>query len=803
MLDLDPARWTRISAVLDALLDLPPEERDAHLARACGDDDALRNEVARLWKDIDAVREGESTGARPDLWQGGPLGGALGDRVVGVGSDGLEAGEAVGAYRIVREIGRGGMGAVYLAERADGAYEQAVALKLVKRGLETRAVLRRFHHERRVLARLEHPNVARLLDAGVAEDGRPFFVMEHVEGEPITDYCDRRGLGVERRLGLFEQVGRAVRYAHQNLVVHRDLKPSNVLVAEDGEGRPVVKLLDFGIAKVLHGEGDEEEITLTEAGGRVLTPAYAAPEQVAGAPVTTATDVYALGVLLFELLAGRRPEAQPGTTVRRPSTGVATEAAEVRGTTADGLRRRLRGDLDVICRKALREELAERYASVDELLDDVRRHREGLPVTARPASAGYRVRKFVARHRLGVGATAAVLLALVGGLGAALWQARLAAGERDTARREAATAEQVKDYLVDVFAASDPWENPADVQGTEMTARELLARGVAQVEALEEEPAVQAELMEVLALTYRRLGLYDKAEPLLERALAVRRALWGPEHADVAQSQEALAEFRRDEGTFGEAEALHRAALATRRRLLGEDDPATARSLSGLASTLYDGGSYDEAEELFRAALALDRRVLGDAHPEVAAKLNNLALLLHGKGDRAEAEALFREALAVHRQALGDEHPHVAQSLTNVAVPLQMRGAYAEAEALHREALGLRTRLLGADHPVTAESGYWYGMLLIETSRPGEAEPLLRRSLGAYETALGADQWRTLRTRVALGQALAALGQDEEAETHLREVVAAFERGAQGRPQDEEAARDALAALGTSRRRER
>ena len=268
MTELDPAHWTRISALLDALLDLPPEEQAAYLDHACHGDDALRREVERLWQDVAAVREDEAQApGGVGLWQGGPLGGVLGDRIAGEEGDGLAAGDAIGVYRVVQEIGRGGMGAVYLAERADGAYEQTVALKLVKRGLETRAVLRRFLHERRVLARLEHPNIARLLDAGVTEDSRPFFVMEHVEGEPITDYCDRQRLGVEARLGLFEQVGRAVRYAHQNLVVHRDLKPSNVLVTEGGDGGGAVKLLDFGIAKVLHGEDSGDEVTLTEAGG--------------------------------------------------------------------------------------------------------------------------------------------------------------------------------------------------------------------------------------------------------------------------------------------------------------------------------------------------------------------------------------------------------------------------------------------------------------------------------------------------------------------------------------------------------
>jgi len=481
-------RWQEVEALLDAALELPEEHRVAWLEASVADP-VLRARVVEMLE-AHAHAEGE-----------GFLGaGAL------TPPGGLED-QTIGSYRVARELGRGGMGVVYLAERADGQFEQSVALKVVKRGFDSDQIVRRFLQERQILARLQHPHIARLLDGGVTDTGQPFFAMEYIDGVPLTHYCDDRRLGIEARLRLFQQVGEAVQYAHRNLVVHRDLKPSNILVLENG----TVKLLDFGIAKLIDDDGNP---TLTKTGMRVLTPAYAAPEQEAGEPVTTAADVYSLGVVLYELLSGHNPH-QPSesksSSVKRPSTVVGSSTTWTRpdGTTEtfdperisqdrdakpEQLRRRLSGDLDMICLKALRPEPDERYDSAAAFVDDIRRHLEGLPVEARAGATGYRVRKFVERNRVLVLATVLVMLSLAGGLAAALWQAQRAREAAVRAETEATTAEQVKDYLVTIFKTSNPWEQPG---GAELTARELLARGVAQIDDLEDKPAVQAELLDV------------------------------------------------------------------------------------------------------------------------------------------------------------------------------------------------------------------------------------------------------------------------------------------------------------------
>ncbi len=766
MPELSPARWPHVEALLDRALDLPPEERTAFLERTRAANPDLLREVREVLRAGDRARALLEDSGLLLRWN---------EEAVPFAEESDEsdenlAGTAVGRYRLLEEIGRGGMGTVYRAERADGAFEQTAALKLVRRGMDSDAVLRRFHHERQVLAALDHPNVARLLDGGRSEEGRPYFVMELVEGEPITAYCDRRRLGVEARLRLFLQVCEAVAFAHRNLVVHRDLKPSNVLVTDDERGRPQAKLLDFGIAKLLSAD-TVPGATLTQPGHLLLTPQYAAPEQIRGEAVTTATDVYALGVLLYELLTGQPPyrlgSSSPAELERviggveppRPSAAVAPgEEAEARGVSAERLKKRLAGDLDQVCLKALRKEPERRYASAEALGEDVERHLAGLPVTARPDTVGYRARTFVRRHRAPVVATAAVVvvfLALVG-----FYTVRLAA-ERDRAQQEAATAEQVTALLAGIFRGSDP-SNTAkgERSGLDVTAQELLDRGARRIEELEGEPLVQAELTNVIGRVYRELGLYEEAQTFLERALAMRR------------------------------------------RLLGENHPDVATSMNGLAIVLFDRGAYDEAEQLYRETLAMRRRLLGENHPDVAISMSNLAVHLHDTGRYDaydEAESLLREALATQRQLLGEDHPDVATALNDLAFLLKARGAYEEAEPLLREALAMAIRLRGQEHFYVAISLVNLGRLLIDTGRVEEAEPLLRQALDTYIRVLGKQDIRTIRGQVTFGTVLTALGRYDEAEARLQEAHTLYQSDdSEVKPEDREAAREALVALYTA-----
>ncbi len=775
MASLPSGHWARIDTLFEQALDRPAEERTAFLRAACGDDPALYREVEALLASVPASARlfGESAAEFA-----APL---LADVRHPDEADDPALGTTVGPYRIADELGRGGMGTVYLAERADGAFEKEVALKLVKRGMDTDEVLRRFHRERQILAGLDHPGIARLLDGGAAADGRPFLVMERVHGEPITAWADARRLGVEARLGLFLQVAEAVGYAHRRLVVHRDLKPSNILVTEDAEGKARVKLLDFGIARLL---GDGGDGAWTQTDHRRLTPAYAAPEQVRGEPVTTATDVYALGVVLYELLTGRRPYDVQGMGLAeierlladpppRPSTVLTTEAAGARRATPERLARRLRGDLDTIVLRALHPDSERRYPSVEALADDLRRHRRGERVLARPDTLGYRVRSFVRRHRVSVSAAVAVVLALVGGLGAALWQAGVAQRERDLARTEAATAEQVTDFLVRVFEVADPRQSG----GERLTAEAILQQGSARIEGeLAEQPAVQAALFHVVGRVYTSMGLYDEAAPFLERALALRRALHPGDHADVAASLHELAELTRLRGAYADAVTRFREALAMQRRLAGGDDRAVATTLDNLAVALHHDGQPDEAIRLHREALDLRIRLLGDRHEEVAASRNNLAGVLHGTGRLDEAEALYREALAVQRARLGPEHADVATTLNNLARLLKERGDLDAAEPLYREALAIWRTAYGDDHALVAIGVGNLGALLRARGDLDAAEPYYREALDLQRRVHGEEHAAVAAATNNLGKLLYTMGDYADAAALYRQAVALWER---------------------------
>jgi serine/threonine-protein kinase len=701
---MDPTRWQRINELFHAALDCAPAERDAFLRASCASDSSMYAELRALL-DSEAAEQGA-------------LGGLIGEAVSGLLSTSLE-GQRVGPYRIVREIGQGGMGAVYLAERADGQFEQRVALKLIKPGMDSEQFLRRFRAERQILARLQHPHIARLLDGGIDDQGRPYFAMEYVEGHPIDRYCNERGLSVDERLTLFVDACRAVTYAHSNLVVHRDLKPAHILVTAEGQ----IRLLDFGIAKVVSDE--ESNAELTQAGLRALTPAYSSPEQVRGAPVGTATDVYSLGVILYELLTGARPyeveshspleiERVVCTTIpERPSLKVnATERqagerfAHAYGTEPARLRRRLLGDLDVICLKALQKEPERRYQSVEAMLQDIVRNLTGLPVEARPDSISYRLTKFAGRHRAGL-ATMVLTTLLITSL-VTFYTLRLAA-ERDRAQQEAAKADQVATFLQELFEVSDPSES----KGETITARELLDQGAARIEQeLAGQPEVRASLMRVIGGVYQSLGLYGRARPLLERALQDNRRLLGDDHDEVATSQTALAVLLQDMGDVTAAEPLFRHALATRQRLYGDRHEKVSESLGHLGFLLETVGDYQGAIQMARQVLALDSTLFEPEHPRVAASLAKLAGMLRRQGQNEEAEPLLRQALALQRKQLGNRDLTVASTARNLASLLRDRGALEEAETLYREALAIRREILGEVHPEVAVALNSYAILL-------------------------------------------------------------------------------------------
>jgi serine/threonine protein kinase len=829
---LSAERWQQIDTLFAAALERAPEEREAFLATTCGDDPELYRAVVTLLE-IAAAAEAELGESASEYAE--PLMAELHDGLNSEDLAHLPENGRIGPYRILREVGRGGMGAVYLAERADGEFEKQVALKLVKRGMDSDEVLRRFRHERQILATLEHPHIARLYDGGVADDGRPYLVMEYIEGEPITRYCDERRLSVENRLHLFARVCAAVQFAHHRLVIHRDIKPSNILVTADG----TPKLLDFGIAKLLDPAVSADARTRTEM--RLLTPEYASPEQAEGGPVTTASDVYTLGILLYELLTGRRPREHGGRRaddglgeVERPSSVVMrdlpdrtggsgpTPAAEIaarRGSATERLRRCLRGDLDTIALRALAAEPDRRYPSAEQLWADVERHLRGLPVEARGDSPAYRARKFVRRHRAGVFAASLVALSLVGGLGAAVSQARRAASERDAAQQERAKAEQVSTFLLSLFDAADPRAaQPAG--GDTLRARDLLDRGAERVRReLAGQPRLQAQMLSTLGRIYGNLGMYEAGRSLLDDALALQNGSVN-EIRDRATTLALLGELHRREGKYARSDSLYAQVIALydaqrwtpdslyvwslsergfALSLLGQGEEAAAlhqraydhlqrqnrrdgRLYGYIANNLgelhYELGEYALAESLFRESARVDRTLLGPDHPDLSASLNNLASSIHyhGQGRYAEAEPLYQEAITIARRAYGETHPQVGQFLENLATLHDDRGAHREAESLYREALGIYATVFGRSSVRTAVLLRNLAANRYDVSELAEAEALLRESIAIFEAELGPDHLYTTLAHLSLGRTLTAAGKTDEALHLLRSGLGILER---------------------------
>jgi serine/threonine-protein kinase len=755
----DSTARDRIAELFARALERPPADRAGYLRDACGGAPELAAEVASLLAAHDAAGGFLDTAAA---------------RAASATPAEAAAGRRIGPFRLLREIGRGGMGVVFLAEREEGGFAQRVAVKLVKRGMDTDAILGRFLRERQILAALDHAHVARLLDGGVTEDGQPYFALEYVDGVPLTTYCDERRLGVDERLRLFEDACRAVQHAHGKLVVHRDLKPSNMLVTADGQ----LKLLDFGVAKLL---GEDDASVVTRTGERLLTPRYGAPEQMRGEAVTTATDVYALGVVLYELLTGRLPhgEVPDGPALAEvvcevapppPSAVVRSDAAaaSARRLSPTRLARRLRGDLDTLVLTALRKEPDRRYASAHALAEDVRRHRVGLPVTARPDTLRYRTLKFVRRHRAGVAAVAVAAAALVGGLAMSVWQARIAARERDLARAEEAKARAVQEFLVGLFRGADP----AEARGQEITARELLDRGAERVESqLSTQPAVQGALLHTIGTISESLGRLDQAQALQERALEVLSRTHGADHPQVASALEGLASLRAQRGDYQGAEEYGRRALGLRRLHPG-DTIELAASMEALANVLTTRARLPEAEALFREALAMRQRRLGPDHPDSAVTLSQLGNLLQAKGDYAGAVAHHRQAIRVRERALGAVHPEIATAQTDLGAALLAAGDVVGAEKAHRDALAANQRLFGEQHPAVLRSLEHLAATLHSAGDLRGAEESYRRALALRRKLLGDRHTDVAITLTNLGSALAEQGRYPEAMPLFAEALA-------------------------------
>jgi len=770
---MTPEEWQHVKQVLDAAMETAPDDRVAFLDRTCGGDRALRAEVESLlvsFAKAGTFIEPVTAPARLDE------------------PENLSQGASLGPYRIVQLIAEGGMGAVYQAVRVDDLYRKVVAVKIVRHCIYGEYALKRFATERQILAHFDHPSIAKLLDAGTTPDGRPYFVMDFLAGRQIDTWCDQHRLPVRDRLELFLKVCAGVAYAHHNLVVHRDLKPGNILVTEDGEP----KLLDFGIAKIL----EEDPLTGAPANTitvlRAMTPEYASPEQVQGEPVNTATDLYSLGGLLYELLTGHRPyqlkgllphEAaevicqhdppRPSTVVRRtqpadPKTGAEAVTPESVSATRDGrpsrLSRALAGDLDRIVLKALEKQPAQRYSSVEKFADDIRRHLEGRPVEARGTSWGYHTGKFVRRHKAAVTATVLVALSLITGLIATM-------RERNRADNEAATATAVDDFLQnDLLAqASASVQARPDIKpDPDLKVRTALDRAAARIAGkFDRQPLVEASIRQTIGDTYIDLGLYNEAQTQIERALALRYRVLGGQHRDTLTSMHKLGLVHWYQGEYALAEPLLARVLEVRRGVLGQDNPDTASVMNDLALVKLYRGDYVPAEPLFTKSLEIRRRSLGPESPDTLSTTNDLAALYVHQGKYAEAEPLLTKVLEARRRILGPEHPNTLLSANNLAVVLWDEGKYTEAEPLLAMVMEAKRRVLGPEHPETLSTMNNLAALYRDEGKYAFAEPPLTKVLEIRRRLLGQEHPDTLISMNNLGLLYTYQGNYERAETLL------------------------------------
>lgn len=758
---MDALRWRRTSEIFDRAVELSPEERSALLDELCGDDQGLRADVEALLQAEGgrAVFERKFDQARAELataWvderetaaAGGPA-------------------RRIGPWQVLRELGRGGMGVVLLVERADGQFEQLAALKVIKRGMDSDALIARFLRERQILARLNHANIARLLDGGIGEDGRPYFAMEFVEGEPLVRYCARRSFGLEDRLRIFIDVCAAVQFAHRQLVVHRDLKPSNVLVTDDG----VVKLLDFGIAKLLVGDADDATVDHRD---RPLTPTYAAPEQLSGEPVTTAADVYALGAILYELLTGRGPYDLSGEpTVEEIRTLLESTAphppSKRAPMDAPVPARRLRGDLDTIVLTALRREPERRYPTVDAFAADLRAYLDARPIAARRDSLIYSSRKFLLRHRLVVTVASVALLGLIATTAVALREA-------SRARTQARQAQMVTAFLIDTFRVADPKNAPG---GVKLNAIDILDAGAQRLEAqLSGQPGVASRFAEVVGAIYLELGEFDRAVGLLGHALDLRD---GADAAGRANLRTQLARAYYEKGDYAVAEKNLADALAEHRAFAGASSAEVARDLALQGEIARRRGDFKTAEPLLSQALSMSRAILPPQDAQIAAELNQLAALYGDMHRIDDAAALTEQALAMFRDLYGENHLDVAENLVNLGAFRMQSGHVSQAPPLFEQATGIYRRLLPADHPLIAGALGDHARALDRLGRYDDAEPLYLQALAMQQRLLGRQHPDVATTLNNLAVLRRHLDDFAGSADYSRQALAVWE--AQGKPE--------------------
>jgi eukaryotic-like serine/threonine-protein kinase len=737
---MDTDRWQRIQTLFHQAVDLPEEDLPAFLKAACNGDGSL---IA----DVQAMLEADSKGDS-----------LLDHDMANVAHQMLAADSAApvakefGPYVVKELLGEGGMGVVYLAERKD--LGNLVAIKILRDAWLSPARRERFASEQRMLAQLNHPSIARLYDADTLPDGTPWFVMEYVEGMPITDYCQKYNCSIERRLQLFRQICEAVQYAHAHAVIHRDLKPSNIFVKPDGG----VRLLDFGIAKQIQDLDSSVDQTRTVM--RMMTPAYASPEQIRGNSVGVQTDVYSLGVILYQLLADCLPfdfsnlaTAEAAAIIASHEPGKPSTKAQSLGATVS---KAAWADLDVLCLTAMHKDLQRRYQSVEALVRDINHYLSGEPLEARPDSVSYRLGKFVKRNQSTVSAVAAVFVVVVGLV--VFFTVRLTKA-RNAALSEAARTQRIQSFMMNLFEGGDETTGPAD----DMRVITLIDRGTQQARALDGEPAVQAELYQTLGSIYQNLGKLETAEKLINTSLEQRKKLFGQDSAEVAETLMQLSLVRDYQAQYDEAESIARQALEMSKRHLSPDHPQVAKATSALGKILEDRGEYDKAIPVLEEAMRLQTKPEGPT-PELSGTISELANCHFYAGHYDISNSLNLRALTMDRELYGDRHPHISDDLINLGAIQAEKSQYAQAEKYYREGLDIIQSFYGKDHPETASALTMIARVLIPQNRLSEAESMLREALEIEERVYGKVHPRVASTLNEMGTIARQQGKFKDAE---------------------------------------
>jgi serine/threonine-protein kinase len=766
-------RWKEINSIVDdVLLEQEPGIRRAIIENRCGSDDELRKEVLQLLSSIDESADYWETLFRSnkifinELAEDYPKGnGSKKKRVDIPAPDEENFPKSIGNYAIHKRIGYGGMGEVFLASRIDEKFHQNVALKLIRQHVTSKEQARRFEQERVILSTLNHPNISRLLDGGISQDGRSYYVMEYVDGLPITDFCLNHDCSLEERLELFEQVCSAVQYAHSNFIVHRDLKPENLLVDENG----TVKVLDFGIAKMIGDSLDEQALLQTMDGLRMLSLKYASPEQVTLEPITTATDVYALGVLLYEMTTGTHPlplENKRLTEAEQIIRGYDPPKPSIATPSQSG---KLKGDLDAIILKAMRKEPSERYGTAKSMMEDIDRYRQSMPVSARQDSIPYLLKKFLRRHSISLLFTG-VLTALI--IGFAFFYTHRISQEKQQAQLQAQKAEQVTQFLIQLFEAN----NPEQSVGQTMNVEELLLRGEEEALRLEGQPELKAQMFEVIGEIYRLQGRYTKSEELLQSSFEIRESIYSVNHDETVSVMDKLGILLIQMGEYDQADSILTRTLQIHEEILESNGPELAETLSKMAYLIRRRGDLQQSEELYRRSLAIREEHLGDDHPLTLENMSSLGVILHNSARYRETEQLYRELLKRRMNLFNPIHPDIAVSQNSLGALLMNMGNFAEADSLLRKALEVREKLYGEEHPDVALTLNNLAICMMETRRLAEAAQFANRAYEIRSNLLGENNVNTAITKFTLADLMLKTGEADSSLSLYRDAYKQFRK---------------------------